>query len=343
MDTKKGKTESRPAKKNLPALSNLVSDYDFELPDELIANRPLPDRDASRMMVLHRSTGTIEHRHFRDLPEYIQPGDLAVLNNSKVIKARLFSTDGRIEMLLLEPLGGMRWKCLVKPGRKMRIGDSCSVAGTQAIVREIFPDGERALEFGDEPDLDRFGTMPIPPYFKRDADAEDSVRYQTVFAETPGSVAAPTAGLHFTPEVLARIPHAFLTLHVGVGTFMPVKADRLEDHRMHEERYRISAATARAITGAKRLLAVGTTSARVLESQPPGAISPHSGSTDIFLHPPLTLQRVDLLLTNFHLPKSTLLMLVSALAGRERILSAYAEAIRERYRFFSYGDCMLIL
>ncbi len=324
-------------------MSGLISDYNFELPDELIANRPLSARDASRMLVLHRATGAIEHRHFRDLTEYLQPGDLAVLNNSKVIKARLFSADERIEMLLLEPLGGKLWKCLVKPGRKMRVGDSCSVAGTQAIVREIFPDGERALEFDDEPDLDRFGSMPIPPYFKRDADAEDTDRYQTVFAETPGSVAAPTAGLHFTPEILARIPHAFLTLHVGIGTFMPVKAERIADHHMHEERYGISAATAQAINSAKRILAVGTTTVRVLESQPPGLITPHTGSTGIFLHPPMTLQRVNLLLTNFHLPKSTLLMLISAFAGRERILNAYAEAVRERYRFFSYGDCMLIL
>ncbi len=324
-------------------MGNLVSDYDFHLPDELIASRPLPQRDASRMMVFHRATGVLEHRHFRDLPAYLQPGDLAVLNNSKVIKARLFSTDGRIEMLLLEPLGGKCWKCLVKPGRKMRVGDSCDVAGTRAVVREIFPEGERALEFAHEPDLERFGAMPIPPYFKREADAEDAERYQTIFAETPGSVAAPTAGLHFTPEVLARVPHAFLTLHVGVGTFMPVKAEHIEDHRMHEERYSISEETARSINASTRLLAVGTTSARVLESQPPGPIIPHTGSTGIFLHPPRTLQRVDLLLTNFHLPKSTLLMLVSAFAGRERMLAAYAEAIRERYRFFSYGDCMLIV
>lgn len=324
-------------------MSHLVSDYNFDLPDELIASRPLPERDASRMMVIHRATGLVEHRHFRDLPEYLQPGDLAVLNNSKVIKARLFSDDERIEMLLLEPLGGLHWKCLVKPGRKMRVGDSCAVAGTTAIVREIFPDGERALEFATEPDLERFGAIPIPPYFKREADAEDAVRYQTVYAEAAGSVAAPTAGLHFTPEALARIPHAFLTLHVGVGTFMPVKADRIEDHRMHEERYSISEETARAINAATRVLAVGTTSARVLESQPAGPIKAHSGSTDIFLHPPIPIRRVDLLLTNFHLPKSTLLMLVSAFAGRERMLAAYAEAVRERYRFFSYGDCMLIL
>ena len=324
-------------------MSHLVSDYDFDLPQALIASRPLPERDASRMMVVDRARGVIEHRHFCDLPGYLQPGDLAVLNNSKVIKARLFSHDERIEMLLLEPLGNRRWKCLVKPGRKMRVGDSCAVAGTHAVVREIFPDGERALEFESEPDLDRFGAIPIPPYFKRGADAEDAVRYQTVYAEAAGSVAAPTAGLHFTPECLARIPHAFLTLHVGVGTFMPVKAERIEDHRMHEERYAISEETARAINAAARVLAVGTTSARVLESQPPGPIRAHSGATDIFLHPPLTLRRVDLLLTNFHLPKSTLLMLVSAFAGRERMRAAYAEAVRERYRFFSYGDCMLIL
>ena len=324
-------------------MSDLVSDYDFELPPELIAARPLAERDASRMMVIDRARGTIEHRHFRDFPNYLNSGDLAVLNNSKVIKARLFSHDHRIEILLLEPMGPATWKCLVKPGRKMRVGDSCEIAGTTARVREVFPEGERLVAFDEPPDLDRHGIMPIPPYFKRDADAQDDIRYQTVFADTPGSVAAPTAGLHFTPETLATIPHALLTLHVGIGTFQPVKVEHLAEHRMHEERYTIPETTAQAINAAGRLIAIGTTSARVLESQPPGPVEAHSGSTNIFIHPPLKFHRVGALFTNFHLPKSTLLMLVSAFAGYETTQAAYAEAVRERYRFFSYGDCMLIL
>lgn len=324
-------------------MSSLISDYDFALPPELIASRPLPTRDASRMLVMHRASGAIEHRSFRDLPEYLRPGDLAVLNDSRVIKARLFSEDGRVEMLLLETREPRIWKALVKPGRRMRVGASCAVAETVAHVREVFPNGERLLEFDTEPDLERFGAMPIPPYFKREADAEDNERYQTVFARAEGSVAAPTAGLHFTPDMLARVPHTFLTLHVGIGTFQPVKAEKIADHQMHEEHYVISPEAAQAINHASRLLAIGTTSARVLESQPPGPLSPHEGSTDIFLHPPKQLQRIGALLTNFHLPHSTLLMLVSAFAGREQVLSVYAEAVRERYRFFSYGDCMLIL
>ncbi len=324
-------------------MSLRVADYDFELPPELIADRPLAERDASRMMVLHRKSGAIEHRAFRDLPSYLRPGDLAVLNNSKVIKARLFSEDGRVELLLIETVGGGRWKSLVKPGRKMRVDASIAVAGTTARVCEVLSDGARIVEFASEPDLETFGAMPIPPYFKRAADEDDAVRYQTVYAAPSGSVAAPTAGLHFTPEILKKIPHAFLTLHVGIGTFQPVKVDRVEDHFMHEERYSISEEAAEKINAASRILAVGTTSARVLESQPAGPIQAHAGATDIFLHPPKTLQRVDILLTNFHLPQSTLLMLVSAFAGYEKTMAAYAEAVKERYRFFSYGDCMLIL
>lgn len=329
--------------KTSPALSDFVSDYDFELPPELIASHPLAERDASRMLVLHRATGAVEHRLFRDLPSFLQAGDLAVLNNSKVIKARLHSGDGKIELLLLEPLDRLRWKCLVKPGRKMRPGFRFAVAGTVAQIEEILPDGERIIQFEAPPDLESYGEVPIPPYFKRDADSQDIIRYQTVFAEDPGSVAAPTAGLHFTPEILASVPHAFLTLHVGIGTFLPVKAEQVADHRMHEERFSISKTAAEKINSASRILAVGTTTTRVLESRPPGPVRPCSGTTDIFLHPPYEFRRVGALLTNFHLPKSTLLMLVSAFVGRERLLAAYAEAIRERYRFFSYGDCMLIL
>ncbi len=321
----------------------LVSDFDFDLPPELIASRPLPDRDASRMMVVDRAAGEISHRSFRDFPSYLAPGDLVVLNDSRVIKARLRTPDQRTELLLLEPVDSSAWKCLGKPGRRLRIGMSMEIAGTVATVRDILPDGERIVEFASAPDLEAHGAMPIPPYFRREADAEDDVRYQTVFADEPGSVAAPTAGLHFTPELLAALPHAFLTLHVGIGTFLPVKVDRVADHVMHEERYSISPEAAQAINSANRVVAIGTTASRVLESQPEGPIQPHSGATAIFIRPGYRFKHVGALLTNFHLPKSTLIMLVSALAGTDLIRRAYEEAVRERYRFFSYGDCMLIL
>ncbi|HEY5704262.1 MAG TPA: tRNA preQ1(34) S-adenosylmethionine ribosyltransferase-isomerase QueA [Terrimicrobiaceae bacterium] len=324
-------------------MNELAADYDFALPAELIASRPLAERDASRMLVLHRGLGQIEHRRFRDLCDYLKPGDLVVLNDSRVIKARLLSHDRRVELLLIESMGPRKWNCLVKPGRKMRPGFELVIAGTTARVREILEDGSRLVEFDSEPDLARLGSMPIPPYFRREADEQDEIRYQTVFAEAPGSVAAPTAGLHFTPELLSRIPHAQVTLHVGIGTFLPIKVERIADHSMHSERYLISENAARAINAAARILAVGTTSVRVLESQPTGPITPRSGSTNIFIYPPYTFRRVGALLTNFHLPKSTLLMLVCAFAGREEVLAAYAEAIRERYRFFSYGDCMLVI
>ena len=324
-------------------MSDRVADFDFDLPAELIASRPLAERDASRMMVLDRETGRLSHRAFRDLPEYQRPGDLFVLNDSRVLKARLVSTDGRVEILLVEQAGPRLWKCLVKPGRRMRPGARCDFPSTSAHVVEVLSGGERVVEFTEEPDLESFGQMPIPPYLRRPADAQDALRYQTVFASPPGSVAAPTAGLHFTPEMLARLPHAFLTLHVGMGTFLPVKVDRLSDHSMHEECFAISPAAAKAINAASRIIAVGTTSARVLESQPPEPIAHGSGATAIFIHPPFQFQRVGALLTNFHLPKSTLLMLVCAFAGRERVLAAYREAVRQQYRFFSYGDCILIV
>jgi S-adenosylmethionine:tRNA ribosyltransferase-isomerase len=324
-------------------LREFVADYDFALPAELIASRPLAQRDASRMLVLHRGSGQIEHRSFRNLPDYLQPGDIVVLNNSRVIKARLVSHDRRIELLLIESLGLRKWNCLVKPGRKMRPGFGFLIANTTAHVREILEDGSRIVEFDSEPDLERFGSIPIPPYLHRDADAEDEIRYQTVFAEAAGSVAAPTAGLHFTPELLSRIPHAQVTLHVGIGTFLPVRVERVADHRMHSEHYSIGEDAARAINAAARIVAVGTTATRVLESQPPGPITPRTASTNIFIHPPFTFRRVEALLTNFHLPRSTLLMLVCAFAGHQEVLAAYREAIRERYRFFSYGDCMLVV
>ena len=333
------RTQARPTER----LREFVADYDFALPAELIASRPLAQRDASRMLVLHRGSGQIEHRSFRNLPDYLQPGDIVVMDNSRVIKARLLSDDRRIELLLIESVGLRKWNCLVKPGRKMRPGFGFLIADTTAHVREILEDGSRILEFDSEPDLERFCCMPIPPYLNRDAEEEDDFRYQTVFAEAAGSVAAPTAGLHFTPELLSGIPHAKVTLHVGTGTFLPVKVECVADHRMHPERYFIGDDAARAINEATRVLAVGTTTARVLESQPAGPIAPRSASTSIFIHPPFTFRHVGALLTNFHLPKSTLLMLVCAFAGREEVLGAYAEAIRERYRFFSYGDCILVV
>ena len=323
-------------------MSLRTADYDYTLPDELIARHPLPRREDSRMMVLHRAGERIEHRQFREFQTFLRHGDLVVLNDTRVIPARVFSDDGRIETLFLEMLREHVWKCLVKPGRKMRLGAQITIRNTTGVVIGIEPEGERIIEFRGPIDLDAAGELPIPPYFNRAVEPADSERYQTVFARERGAVAAPTAGLHFTPELLAQIPHAFLTLHVGIGTFRSVLTDDLSAHRMHAERFRVSEESARAINAAQRLVAVGTTSARVLETcgLP---MTARSGSTDIFIHPPYQPRAVGALLTNFHLPQSTLLMLVSALAGREFVLRAYAEAIAQRYRFYSYGDCMLIV
>lgn len=323
-------------------MSLRTADYDFTLPDELIARHPLARREDSRMMVLHRAEQRIEHRYFRDFPSLLQAGDLVILNDTRVIPARVYSDDGRIELLFLEAMGENTWKCLVKPGRKMRIGALVHITGIPGVVQEILPDGERVIRFHEAIDLDAAGELPLPPYFAREVEPADAERYQTVYARERGAVAAPTAGLHFTPEILAQVPHAFLTLHVGVGTFRPVQADDLTEHRMHSERFRVSEETAQSINAARRLVAIGTTSARVLESK--GLpMTAGEGATDIFIHPPYQPRAVGALLTNFHLPKSTLLMLVSALAGREFVLRAYEEAVRERYRFYSYGDCMFIV
>ena len=324
-------------------MSRLVADYDYDLPEELIATRPATERDGSRMLVIDRSAGTISHRQFREFPTFLQSGDLVALNDSRVIKARLLTPDGRKEIFLLESLGNNRWKCLTRPGRKMRPGAVIAIAETEAHVEEMLPGGERIIQFREPPDLERFGNMPLPPYFRRDPDDTDDERYQTVYAGAPGSIAAPTAGLHFTPALLGSLPHAFVTLHVGAGTFLSVKTATVEEHVMHEESYELSAATAAALNAANRIVAVGTTSARVLESQPLGALAACSGRTNIFIRPPYTFQRVGAILTNFHLPCSTLLMLVCAFAGYELTMNAYAEAIRLRYRFYSYGDCMLVL
>lgn len=328
-------------------MSHKLSDYQYDLPEELIACRPPAKREDARMLVLERSTGSIHHSRFAELGEYLQNNDLLLLNDSRVIPARLVGDSGRIEIMLLEQSIPTLWKAMVRPGRKFREGASFTIAGTTVTVMGVLDDGTRLLEFASPPDLGRHGEMPIPPYFNRRADEEDKERYQTVFARDPGSVAAPTAGLHFTPEILASLPHAFVTLHVGAGTFQPVKTEELSDHVMHRERYSVPSDTANQVNAARlsggRIVAVGTTAARVLESCAPGELVAGSGTTGIFIRPPYRFHRTDVLLTNFHLPGSTLLMLVSALAGRELILEAYAEAVRERYRFFSYGDCMLIM
>ena len=327
-------------------MSLALSDYDYPLPEDLIAVRPLPNRDGSRMMVLHRREERIEHRKFGELREFLQEGDLLVLNNTRVVNARRFSDDGKIEFLFLEKQGPQRWKCLVRPGRKMRRGAETIIDSVAVRVEEICPDGERIVSFEREFDPWEGGMVPLPPYLRRQGDVDDLQRYQTVYAAAPGAVAAPTAGLHFTSEMLAALPHTFVTLHVGAGTFQPVKSEDISEHQMHRETFSISETAAAAINAAQRIVAVGTTTVRVLESAARGErgdLIAQEGATDIFIHPPKEIRHVDALLTNFHLPRSTLLMLVSAFAGREFILKAYAEAIRERYRFYSYGDCMLIL
>ena len=324
-------------------MSDRVTDYFYQLPQELIASRPLARRDGSRMLVVDRASGKIAHRMFADFPEFLRPGDHVVLNNSRVIRARLLNPETNIEIFLLEPCGDSRWKCLTKPGKKTRVGAVVSIAGTEAQIIGVLQDGGRIVEFAQEPDLEKYGHMPVPPYFNRESDDSDDERYQTVYAAVPGSVAAHTAGLHFTGEVLTNIPHSFITLHVGAGTFRPVKTENIKDHLMHEERYEISTETADALNAASRIVAVGTTAARVLESRKESRLEACSGRTDIFIYPPYEFRRTGALLTNFHLPCSTLLMLVCAFAGRELVMQAYREAIRESYRFYSYGDCMMVI
>jgi S-adenosylmethionine:tRNA ribosyltransferase-isomerase len=356
----------------LPDMSLKLSDYEYPLPESLIATRPLARRDESRMMVLHRDAQTIEHRQFGDLKAFLRPDDLVVLNNTRVLAARRFSDDHAIEFLFLEKLGEARWKCWVKPGRKMRVGSTAKIDNVQMRVEEILPDGERVVALTEDIDIYAHGSMPIPPYIRRESDVADVERYQTVFAQSPGAIAAPTAGLHFTVQLLDQIPHTFITLHVGPGTFKPVDAENITEHRMHAESFSISAQAAEKINDASRIVAVGTTTVRVLETiaqksrmqnafkfqiKDEGSrmqnafklrergikIVAQEGETDLFIYPRFEFQVVDRMLTNLHLPRSTLLMLVSAFAGREFVLRAYAEAVRERYRFYSYGDCMLIL
>lgn len=323
----------------------LTSAFDYHLPPELIASEPLAERSASRMLVLHRASGEIEHRSFRDLAGLIREGDLLVLNDTRVVPARFFSNDGRRELLRLEALTPLRWRCMVRPGKKFRPGHTVDVGDATGTVVEVLDNGDRIIAWNKPVDETRHGHLALPHYMGREDQPSDRERYQTVFAKHEGSIAAPTAGLHFTPEVLACIPHTFVTLHVGVGTFQPVKTERVEDHVMHEEHYVLSEDSATAIRSARRVIAVGTTACRVLEAvhRKHGRIVADSGETNLFIYPGFQFQAVNALLTNFHLPRSSLLMLVCAFAGREPVLRAYAEAIERRYRFYSYGDCMLIV
>jgi S-adenosylmethionine:tRNA ribosyltransferase-isomerase len=325
-------------------MSFLTTDYDYTLPPELIASHPAPVRDQARMMVLDRKKRSITHHSFRDIPEFVGPQDLLVLNNTKVIPARIRFDKRKAELLLLEQLDAKTWRCLVRPGHRFRDGRQFSAGLVSGSVLKVEPSGERVIEFDTPIDFSQVGEMPLPPYIHREAEPEDAERYQTVFAAKPGAVAAPTAGLHFTPELLAVLPHVFITLRVGIGTFLPVKTEDIREHHMHEEWFEIEKETAERIATAKKVLAVGTTTVRTLETVMVRnqRICPGLGTTDIFIYPPFEFRRVDSLLTNFHLPKSTLLMLVAAFAGREFVLEAYREAVASKYRFFSYGDCMLI-
>lgn len=337
-------------------------DFYFKLPEELIAQDPLEDRSASRLLVLDKESGKIEHRMFRDIKAYLKPGDCLVINDTKVIPARLIGskigTDAKIEILLLKRKENDIWETLVKPGKKAKLGTKISFGEGLLIgeVIDVVEEGNRLIQFSYqgifEEILDQLGQMPLPPYITHQL--EDKNRYQTVYAKHSGSAAAPTAGLHFTPELLKEIKEsgvdiAHVTLHVGLGTFRPVKVENIQEHHMHSEFYHIEASEAEKINRAKReghrIICVGTTSCRTIESaaKPDGTLSECSGWTEIFIYPGYQFKVLDCLLTNFHLPESTLIMLVSALAGREHVLHAYEEAVKEQYRFFSFGDAMLIV
>ena len=338
-----------------------TSDYYYELPPELIAQDPLEDRSASRLMVLDKKTGAVSHHVFREITSFLNPGDCLVLNNTRVIPARLMGmreeTGGAVEVLLLKRRAGDVWECLVKPGKKARPGTRLVFGDglLHAQVEEVVEDGNRLIRFFYdgiwEEVLDRLGEMPLPPYITHKL--QDKNRYQTVYAKFDGSAAAPTAGLHFTPELLEQIQDmgvdlAYVTLHVGLGTFRPVKVENVKEHHMHSEYYQVSAEAAEKINRAKesghRVICVGTTSCRTVESASDenGHLEECCDNTDIFIYPGYRFKVLDALITNFHLPESTLVMLVSALAGREHVLAAYEEAVKERYRFFSFGDAMLI-
>ncbi|MEQ3217334.1 tRNA preQ1(34) S-adenosylmethionine ribosyltransferase-isomerase QueA [Hominifimenecus microfluidus] len=338
-----------------------VSDFDYELPEELIAQDPIEDRSSSRLLMLDKKTGAIEHHIFRDIIDALNPGDCLVINNTRVIPARLLGvkedTGAAIEVLLLKRRDNDIWETLVKPGKKMKLGAVVSFGDgiLKGTVVDVVEEGNRLIQFSYEgifeEILDQLGQMPLPPYITHRL--EDKSRYQTVYAKYDGSAAAPTAGLHFTKELLAAIREkginiAEVTLHVGLGTFRPVKADVVEEHHMHSEYYSVNPETADLINTTRknggRIIAVGTTSCRTLESAstPDGVLHAGDGWTEIFIYPGYQFHVVDALITNFHLPKSTLMMLVSALAGRDHIMNAYAEAVKDRYRFFSFGDAMFI-
>jgi S-adenosylmethionine:tRNA ribosyltransferase-isomerase len=322
-----------------------TTDFDYHLPEELIASRPPETRDTSRMLIVDRATGSISHDHFANFPNYVKSDDLVVFNDTRVVPSRFFSNDQKIEIVRLDEPAPRTWKCLVRPGKKMRVGNTIQIDEVTGTVTEILPDGERLIQFDQDIDIQKHGHLALPHYMKRDAELGDRERYQTVYAKTEGAIAAPTAGLHFTDDLIKTLPHTFVTLHVGVGTFAPVKADLLTDHKMHSERFQVSEEAAKKINTAKRVISIGTTVTRVLEhlSATNGKITTGPGDTNIFIYPPYKFSRVDALLTNFHLPKSTLLMLISAFAGTDLIRQAYKEAVEKKYRFFSYGDCMLIL
>lgn len=338
-----------------------TSDFYYELPKELIAQTPLADRSSSRLLVVDKSSGELSHRHFTDIVNYLNPGDCLVLNDTRVIPARLHGikegTGGKIEFLLLNRRTRDEWEVILKPGKKAKPGAVFSFGDgiLKAEILETVNDGNRIVRFIYdglfENILDKLGEMPLPPYIT--AQLEDRERYQTVYSKNEGSAAAPTAGLHFTPELLKKISDmevkiAYVTLHVGLGTFRPVKVDDVENHKMHSEFYVINEQTADIINQTRknggRIISVGTTSTRVLETvaDSDGIVKPQSGWTDIFIYPPYKFKCVDALITNFHLPESTLLMLVSSFAGKENIMNAYNEAVKERYRFFSFGDAMFI-
>lgn len=336
-------------------------DFWYDLPEELIAQTPLQQRDSSRLCVLDRKTGAVTHRHFSDILDYLQPGDCLVMNDSRVLPARLLGhrpTGGAAELLLLRDLGDKKWECLAKPGRKLQAGQEVVFGNGEltATVLEVKEDGNRIVEFHFEgiflEVLERLGKMPLPPYIK--AELQDQERYQTVYSRQVGSAAAPTAGLHFTNELLEKIrakgiKTAFVTLHVGLGTFRPVKAETIAEHHMHSELCMMSAETAQILNETKanggRIVCVGTTSCRTLESlaREDGTFEESSKWTEIFIYPGYHFKAMDGLITNFHLPESTLVMLVSAFAGRENVIAAYNEAVAQRYRFFSFGDAMAIL
>ena len=336
-------------------------DFWYNLPEELIAQTPLEKRDTSRLLVMDRRTGKVSHRHFFDIIEYLNPGDCLVMNDSRVLPARLLGnrpTGGAVELLLLRDLGNKKWECLAKPGRKLQVGQEVIFGNGEltATILSVQEDGNRIVEFCYEgiflEVLERLGKMPLPPYIK--AELQDQERYQTVYSRTVGSAAAPTAGLHFTNDLLAEIrakgvKTAFVTLHVGLGTFRPVKAEDISEHHMHSELCMISKETAEVLNETKenggRVICVGTTSCRTLESlvNNDGTFEEKTKWTDIFIYPGYTFKAMDGLITNFHLPESTLVMLVSAFAGRDNVLAAYDEAVKEKFRFFSFGDAMTIL